>query len=213
VDTKADQIVLNSVQQGWYTNTGTTNAFSFTPNNYFVGAAGGQGYRNYFVFSLTYVTAITNAQLRIERSSDINLDTDAFETYVLYDVQTDAGVLGHVDGVPIYDDLGSGTVFASVNVPTPRVLQPEILTINLNADALAAIQSNGGWFAIGGAVTTLRSPFVPISYEGLFAFSGPSVQLIVEGQQVPVPEPATMALLASGLAAVAIRLRRRSSHR
>lgn len=209
-ETKADAIVLNSIQQGWYANNGTNNGVSNTPNNYFVGAASGEVYRNYFVFDLTYVTAITSAQLRIYSPGDSNLSADPFETYVLYDVRTPAAQLGRVTGVPIYDDLGSGTVFASRDVPTPQFYLGEFMTFSLNENALSAIQGSNGLFAIGGAITTLRFPIIPVGHEGLFPGSqGLSVQLIIQGQQLPTPEPGTLLLLGSGLVGTAIGIRKR----
>jgi hypothetical protein len=202
---KADPLVLSSSAQGWYKNDGTNNGVAPVnqpaANNYFVGASSGQVLRNYFVFDLTYVTGITSAQLRLFRPGDSRLGSDPSETYVLYAVQQNPAVLGTQAGVAIYDDLGSGTVYAEITLPTPNFFGNSFVTIDLNAEALAAIQSSsGGLFAIGGAVTTLRTPTVQFGSEGLFGGSfGTAAQLLVNGQTVPTPEPATMLLLATGV--------------
>lgn len=207
---KADPLAISAVNRGWYTNTGTHNGVS-SNNNYFVGVASGEVFRNYFVFDLTYVTGVTgSAQLRIFRPGDSNLSADASETYVLYAVQNPAA-LGLQTGVSIYDDLGSGTVYAEITVPTPTFFGPDFLLIDLNAEAVAAIQnSSGGLFAIGGAITTLRNPTIQVGHEGLFAASfANSTQLLINGQTIPTPEPATMLLLATGMAGlIAAKVRR-----
>ena len=205
----ADPLVLNSARQGWYTDTGANNGASST-NNYFVGSSSGTVLRNYFAFDLSSVGGITSAQLRLFRPGYSVLDVDASETYVLYAVQ-DPSVLGRQQGVGIFEDLGSGTIYATITLPTPTFFLGDFVIIDLNAEALAAIQSaqGTGLFAIGGAVTTLRQPPRPFS-EGLFGGSGGvSAQLITNGQMLPVPEPATMILLATGLAGVAAKVRKR----
>jgi hypothetical protein len=205
----ADPLVLNSAGQGWYTDAGANNGASNT-NNYFVGASSGTVHRNYFVFDLSSVGGITSAQLRLFRPGNSVLDVDPSETYVLYAVQ-DPSVLGRQQGVDIFEDLGSGPVYATITLPTPTFFGSSFVIFDLNDEALAAIQSaqGTGLFAIGGAVTTLRQPLRPFS-EGLFGQSGGvSAQLITNGQQLPVPEPATMILLATGLAGVAARVRKR----
>lgn len=207
---QADPLVINSTSQGWYMDNGQHNGGSST-NNYFVGAASGTVFRNYFVFDLTFVGGVTSAQLRLHRPGNVDLDTDPSETYVLYAVQ-DPSALGTLTGTDIFQDLGSGTVYATITLPTPVSFDSEFVIIDLNAEALAAIQSaqGTGLFAIGGAITTLRMPPSPIGSEGLFGMSqGFSAQLITNGQALPTPEPATMILLATGLAGVAAGARKR----
>src|SRR5215213_3471881 len=96
----ADTVVIAASRQGWYSDDGDTNGGLFyAANNYFVGASSGSEYRNYFVFDLGVVRDVTSAKLRIYTPGDSNLDTDAFETYVLSDVTTAGDLLGMVDGV------------------------------------------------------------------------------------------------------------------
>ncbi|HEV7904494.1 MAG TPA: PEP-CTERM sorting domain-containing protein [Pyrinomonadaceae bacterium] len=203
---QADPLVINSYKQGWYTNTNTNNGVAplnipAAANGYFVGAGnGGEVSRNYFVFDLTSVTGVTSAQLRLYLPGYNSSDSDPSETYVLYDVQNQfISGLGSVENALVYGDLGSGTVYAGITVLTPNSYADSFLTIDLNADALAAIQSSsGGLFAIGGAITTLRNTPKQFCCEGLFLNSmGHPAQLLVNGQAIP--EPATMLLLATGM--------------
>lgn len=166
-------------------------------------------YRNYFVFNLTFIADITSARLRILQPGNVDLNSDPSETYVLYDVQTPAGLLGQVESASIFDDLGTGTVFGSVEVATPLSSPPRFIDIDLNADALAAMQGSR-LFGIGGAIITLRTPPFGTGGDHLFGSSGDvAIQLILEGRQVPIPEPATLLLLGPGLAGVAAVVRRR----
>lgn len=207
-EASADTITLTAVQQGWYTSEGTNNGVQqvIQPNNYFVGVTSGRVYRNYFVFNAGSVMNVTSARIVIEETGGFKFNPDPHETYTLFGVQTPGEQLGRVAGVSIYEDLGSGPVYGSIDVSYSFF--GRTLTIDLNAEALQAINNTDWLFAIGGAITSLGLP--PGAEERLFSSSGnSSVRLIVEGEQRPTPEPGTILLLGTGLAGAAQVLRRR----
>lgn len=204
---QADTITIQAMQTGWYRSDGLNNGVpSVGLNSYFVGRTfSREVYRNYFVFNLTYITGVTSAELRIYNINGSSvLDHDPSENYTIYNVATPALDLGGANSVAVYDDLGSGTIYGSIDVPYS--FEANYVVLNLNAAAIQAIQQNGGLFAIGGAITTLDRSFGP---EALFAGGMADVTLTVQGQHVPVPEPATLLLLGTGLLGAATRLRRK----
>jgi hypothetical protein len=102
-----------------------------------------------------------------------------------------------------FANIGTGTFFGSVNISGTGPV-----SIPLDAAALAAITADqGSTFSLGGVDS--ESPVGSFD----FGFSGGIQQLQLDGVSVavaPVPEPATIALLATGLAALAVLRHRRS---
>ncbi len=76
--------------------------------------------------------------------------------YGVWDVSTDAATLNakaNNPNVAIFNDLATGIDFGTFDLPTSGN-PADILTLQLNANAIQAIQaSEGGFFSVGGTVT------------------------------------------------------------
>ena len=199
---RADTITITAGNSGWFAANGFHNGAN---QNYLAGDFG--SYRNFFTFDLSGVSGtITGATLRLFNPADrFAVDPG---TYTLYDVLTPASALGLTyaatpEGLAIFEDLGSGTVFGTLDVSSAP--GGTVISINLNAAALAALNSAGnGVFAIGGAV---------LGGDGrIFADtgSGSTRELVLQtSAPAAVPEPLTLVMFGTGLAGVAA-LRRRA---
>ncbi len=199
-------IELLSQDTGWYDAAG-----SHTPSNinYVVGDALGTNFHNFSVFDLSSITdSIVSARLLLfngaspPNTEDGYISPDPFETYALFDVTTDIGVLtGGTGSVGAYADLGGGTSFGSVDISSAD--NGTFVVVELNAASIAALNSARGKFAFGGAITTIGHPIDVQESAFWFSHQSPDVRLIVT-----IPAPGSLALLATfGLGA--IRRRRR----
>ncbi len=162
------------------------------------GPVGARVFRNFFVFNLAGYTdpnPIGAAELRLFNPPNGYTSPNPTETYSLFDVTTPIPTLvatntGRTD---IFADLGSGLSYGSRVVSAAD--NNRIVSVTLNAAAVAALNANrGGLFALGGALTTLGPP----GNEFVFGSSGLSIdvrQLVL----TPVPEPATLMLLGTGV--------------
>ena len=186
-------VTLNASATGWWSQTGFHD--SANPN-YVAGncppCAGGPLFNDYFVFGFaSTLPTVTSAQLSIGNpasgsSTQGYVSANATETLQIWDVSTVISTLiaSGAGQVGIYNDLGSGTMFASQTVSGADNGTQIVITLNAAGIAAinAAIQNGGGGFAFGGA---LAPP------------SG-------------VPEPSTAAFLGVGAAALAALARRRN---
>jgi len=210
---KADTITLNAIDSGNYDDSGTHSA-AF--KGYAAGVGSSFALRNFFVFDLSGVMpgTVTGATLRLFnpalgfRSSEPPPEA----TFTLFDVVTPVADLRasypflSLKGFAIFTDLGRGAVYGS------RVVSPAdndtVISFSLNAAALSDLNAARGLFAVGGRIVpdsvegTLRAIF-----NGTTGAPGQTRQLVLEAQ--PVPEPATMLLLGTGLAGVAAKVNRR----
>ncbi len=196
------QVVIDTTDRGWYDNTGFHDPAN---DNYGVGNASRITVRNWFVFDLSTIDVeIVALQLMAWNPVFGFISEDAFETYVNYDVTTNlTDLVDGLGGVPAYDDLGSGTVYASYEAS--KADDGTTVVINLNAAAVAdANAAAGGLWGIGGAITTLIKGG---DLEYFFGFTGggnnADTQLVV----TLIPAPGVLALL--GLAALVGPTRRR----
>lgn len=188
-----DETTLFAVDTGWYDMTGFHDPVNV---NYLVGDFSGVNYHNFSVFDLSSIKLdILSANLMLFNIAAPPIDgfgsPDPFETYALYDVTTDLAVLlDGTGGVGAYDDLADGIFYGSVDVTSAD--NGAFVKVELNSDAIAALNSARGLFAFGGTITTLSDPDV-----NEFVFAGshlmPDVRLVVTF----VPAPGTIALLAT----------------
>ena len=154
------------------TNRGTISQFGArgAATNYVVGQLNlgtPTLFRNYFAFNLAAITeTITSASLTAFNPAPSGTNGagyvgDGSRTYSLYDVTTSLNGLTNpfVNGVPAYNDLGTGAVFGTATVSATN--NGQFVNVTLNADGLAAlnaarIQNGGnGLFSIGGALTPI----------------------------------------------------------
>ena len=168
-------VVIDATDRGWYDHTGFHNPPHL---NYVVGNSDFDTFRNWFVFDLSTIDVeIVALQLRAWNPAD-GFFSGHDETYVNYDVTTNLTDLmnGGVGGLAAYEDLGSGTVYASYDASNAD--NGTSIVIDLNAAAVAdANAAHGGLWGIGGAITTLNG-----GDEYLFGFTGGNLadtQLVV----------------------------------
>ena len=153
----SDSIQFTSADRGWYGRSGFHNA---TDANYQVGAD--DGYRSFFVFDLSGVTAnITAARLELTNYAS---SASGHAPFSLHDVHTPVSTLTapHLADQAIFDDLGSGQIYGQVNdaadVPT--------VTIELNSDFLANLNSRqSDLIALGGRLDNSQNAYA-------YAFAG-----------------------------------------
>lgn len=206
VSARADTFTLINTDSGRYDDRGFHDS---TNKNYLAGSVtdnnNTRSYRNFFVFDLSGVSgSITSARLQLFTNI-----VSGSGSYSVFDVTTPvSGLTAFQTGrADIFADLGSGVGYGSTTITRSDL--GSLITVDLNAEAIAALQSSAGrTFVLGGF---FDAP------QGTFAFSGTSLdspdlhnQLILQTQpNAAVPEPATLLLLVTGLGAVGATVRQR----
>lgn len=176
----AQLVFLEAVDSGFYTWEGTHSAGS---TNYVAGdtaASGVNELRNFLVFDLSSVSGtVAFAALQIYNPSE-TVDPgngynspDPVETFAVNEVTTDIATLtaGGTGLTWIFDDLGDGTMFGSIDVDSGD--NGTSVLVSLSQDAVDAINlAVGGSWAVGGAVATL----VGNPLQTVFAYSNGDMQ-------------------------------------
>ena len=140
--------------QGWWSPTYPTSDGN---SNYGTGEFQGQPIRSFWTFDLTTLDlagrSIVSAAVQVQGSSAFG---DARETVQLFDVDTDPAVLNANNGTSqtIYDDLGTGAFYGSLEVTAgARGMPLGLLWIPLNDQARADLSAAaGGFFSVGAAL-------------------------------------------------------------
>jgi hypothetical protein len=202
----AQTVVISYTDRGWYTDAGE---HSPSNANYFVGDNRAPGcfpcspdFRNFFVFDLSsVVTPIGSARLALFVPGPVPVpgysSGDPSENYELHDVVTPIPtLLNGLGGVSAHADLGSGTVYGSRMMTAADM--GNVIEIQLNASAIAALDAATGLIGLGGSITTFDA-----LANSEYTFAGTnSEQMVSELRLTLVPEPATVLWCAFGVALV-----------
>jgi hypothetical protein len=221
---------LSATDSGWYAANGlNANGDVSGFENYAVGYDNGdfnpgQILRDFFVFDLSSVSGdITAATLDLyvpASGTDAGpgyQSNNSSEEYLL--TGTDSAIsdltgsygAGDATGQSIYDTLGTGTTYADVSIVPGD--QGTTIDISLNSDGLAYLNANeGSQVAFSG-----QNPNV-VTTNGLelyFTYTNPTDISVFSGTPEPTlditfaPEPASPALMITGLAVIGVALLRR----
>jgi hypothetical protein len=221
VPVNATVISLTAFDQGLYRDSGAGNA---NITSYAVGVSGTLEIRNFFVFDLSSITdIIVGATLDLFNPTNGFLTVDSSETYEVVEVTSSItqllagnGGFGNAGGVAIFNDLGSGTVFGLRTILTSEINQ--VISVELNSNAVSALNSSTGLFALGGHSISLSGTTNEFGLidDAVFAFTSSQTttntgRLIL--RFADVPEPTTLALFGIGLLGLGMMRRRKRTAR
>ena len=199
--------IYNATDSGWYDATGF-----HTPSNlnYFTGQLSGGEYRSFFVFDFTALTTATSATLTINNRG-AGASTGAPFVLNLFPVTTATATVTGGGGVPVFTDLGNGTVLGAFTVSTNTAGD---VVINLNASGISYLNGLAGGsgvlgmaFAFSGAPDT--ADHWAFANENFGQFTNSTIRLDVT-EVGPVPEPAGVVTVLTGAALLALMRRRRA---
>lgn len=219
----ADAATVVSFDNGWYSqNNNSSSDFTAGVSNINVGwnNVTGATYRNWLAFDLSALTGqnITSATLNFYAGNGTYDSPKPSETLGLFDYTGSINaLLGNQTGVGIYNDLGAGVSYGQTAVSAPL----GFFSITLTADAIAALNAAAGnstdkRFVIGGSLLSIGAVHDGDNWYSdgqLFKITGPSPALdhaaYLSVEASPVPLPAALPLILSGLGALGVFGRRR----
>jgi len=160
--------VISATAVGWW----SPNAGNSPGNtNFIAGNIGPLLYNDFFTFDLSNLARLEAAQgpltgatlsmTDFETLSDTGRTTEIQD---FFDVSTDPTVLDTPLGTnaAIYNDLGSGKLYGTLNLPVTNTIDLSTVGTSLDAAALGDINADaGGLFSIGGTLAPQFAPAVP----------------------------------------------------
>lgn len=215
----AAETVLDAIDQGWYAKdlgpNFADNVHTASNENTLTGrGTNSRDYRSFFVFDLSAETEpVVAAELRLELEQYSS--GSASEPFTVYDVAATAAQLNmdygddDPNGLAIYDDLGSGSIYATPTATPPQ--QGTVIAIPLSAQALADLDSSlGAGFAVGLDLDSPNDGGGVVEFIRFSLNDQPGTQQLVLTRASPVPalSPGGTALLGVLLVAAAALLER-----